>query len=355
MAHQTASASASPLPPPPQVARSLPMEINWKDLDFARYTVIGSTLLLGVRTLVYPLALAKTRLQVQRSHPAPTAPGATPPVVYRNVFHVWSGIARAEGLRGLYRGFMTTVVGITPAQAIYLTSYEYVKSHAQRFERPEWSQDKKTLHQNLIAGFLSSVCSQVIIVPIDVIVQRQMVQGTQSAAGTAVEAARGGYAEFRHILATQGVRGLYRGLHLSLMLYPPSSAIWWATYGATKQGLHDLKDAWFGSDSADANDIGRHAQGFAIQTVAGLFAGFTSGCITTPLDVIKTRYQLASRGNGAAPTVAGTIRTLLQEDGMAGFTKGMTARVMHMAIPSVLMISVYELTKRLSVVDAAVQ
>jgi solute carrier family 25 protein 44 len=37
---------------------------------------------------------------------------------------------------------------------------------------------------------------------------------------------------FCDILKTEGVRGLYRGYTASMMVYVPSSGIWWGTYAS---------------------------------------------------------------------------------------------------------------------------
>lgn len=36
----------------------------------------------------------------------------------------------------------------------------------------------------------------------------------------------------RHVIATEGVLGLYRGFGMSIATFVPSSGIWWGSYGA---------------------------------------------------------------------------------------------------------------------------
>lgn len=305
-------------------------DINWEHLDFKKFVAYGSVLLLGVRTLVYPSSLAKTRLQVQKTG-----------VVYTSLFDVFYKVAKNEGIRGLYKGFGTTIFGVMPAQIIYLSSYEYVKQSVAKHEPQEWTPEMKVFGQNIIAGFMASVFSQVVVVPIDVIVQKQMIQNSELSHS---KTPTGAIAEFRNTIKTSGVLGLYRGFHLSLMTYPPSSAIWWATYSSTKKALQSWREKSVGDDFW----VSPNGQGIIIQTISGVSAGSVAAVLTTPLDVIKTRYQL-SMGSAESQTISSTVKRLLQEEGWKGFTKGMSARALHMALPSTLMATVYELVKRLSV------
>jgi Mitochondrial carrier protein len=55
--------------------------------------------------------------------------------------------------------------------------------------------------------------------------------GPGKAAPAQVDLSRvGGIGMTRHILRNEGVRGLYRGLGMSLITYTPSSAAWWSFY-----------------------------------------------------------------------------------------------------------------------------
>ena len=44
----------------------LPADIGWKDLDLKKFVVWNCSLFVGIRCFIYPSALMKTRLQVQR-------------------------------------------------------------------------------------------------------------------------------------------------------------------------------------------------------------------------------------------------------------------------------------------------
>lgn len=45
----------------------------------------------------------------------------------------------------------------------------------------------------------------------------------------------GGLDVVRKVIKSDGIRGLYRGFGLSVITYSPSSAVWWASYGASQR------------------------------------------------------------------------------------------------------------------------
>ena len=99
---------------------------------------------------------------------------------------------------------------------------------------------------------------------------------------------------------------------------------------------------------------GEHSNGtiMGVQTVAGLMAGVTSGALTTPLDVVKTRLQtLPLRPDGSRPNLADVVGGLYREEGPAGFLRGIGPRITNVALWGTCMVVVYEGLKRASVKD----
>jgi len=63
---------------------------------------------------VYPIDLVKTRMQNQRSVLASE-------LVYKNSWDCFKKVIKNEGPRGLYRGLVPQLVGVSPEKAIKLT------------------------------------------------------------------------------------------------------------------------------------------------------------------------------------------------------------------------------------------
>jgi solute carrier family 25 protein 44 len=279
-----------------------PPEVDWDSLDKRRFMLQGVGLFTGVTTLLYPLTVLKTRNMA---------------LADEGMLSAVRKLARTEGVRGLYRGYSTVIVGTLPIRGVYLSVLELTKAHVRGWEAPaSLPEALQRGAADFVAGAVASCVTQRLVVPVDVVSQRLMVQGTQP--GGVVY--RNGLQAARGILATEGVRGLYRGAGASLAIFVPSSGLWWGAYGAYQRVLWSLLESSRGPPSA--------ADVVPVQTAAAVCAGATSGLLTTPLDVVKTRLQTAPFVPGQpAPTFRAIAANLLATEGAAGFFRGVGPRI----------------------------
>lgn len=301
-------------------------EINWDRLDKSKFYAIGAGLFTSVTVALYPISVVKTRLQViERNAQNPTAIS-----IFRNIL-------KADGISGLYRGFGTVVIGAVPARVIFLTTLETTKIGALTItEKLNLSEATRVALANGVAGMVSSIVAQSVFVPLDVVSQRLMVQGTACTAKYS-----GGLDAARKILRTDGIRGLYRGFGMSVLTYSPSSAFWWASYGFSQRII------WrsLGYSSEDSSLTPSEGEIVLVQAGSGIFAGAIASCTTTPLDTIKTRLQVMDKES--TPSIKQTMKRLIDEDGWRGFYRGLGPRFISMSAWGTSMILAYEYLKRL--------
>ncbi len=198
--------SAPPRVPPPRA----PGEVDWHTLDKQRFLLSGVLLFGGASTLLYPLSVVKTRLQTIET-------GSLLSAVRR--------LVQQDGVRGLYKGWSVAILGTLPVRVAYLSVLESSKARLRACEAPPGWNVPPAVHTgaaDFLAGAAASLVSQAVMVPVDVVSQRMMVQG---GAGEAVH--RNGWAVVRSILATDGIAGLYRGAGASVLIYSSSSGLWW--------------------------------------------------------------------------------------------------------------------------------
>ena len=86
-------------------------------MDKRKYFPLSLVSGLYIRSLLYPLSLIKTRLQIQK--------GTS---LYSGTADAFVKIARSEGIGGLYRGFWVSCLQLVPSLA-YITTYESTRSH----------------------------------------------------------------------------------------------------------------------------------------------------------------------------------------------------------------------------------
>lgn len=312
-------------------------DIKWRNMNKTRFFSAGCVAFLIVRGIAFPASLVKTRLQVG------SETGAT-----RDVF---LKIARREGLRGFYKGFATASVGMVPAQCLYLTFYESLRDKPLPFAVPA---SMETQVQTFVAGAFSSMMSQMILNPNDVVSQRLMVQQQSASEGAKYKNARSAFMSLYH---AEGIRGLYRGYFATIAVSAPSSALWWTVYMTLKPILlntfcplppHIASSQEKKKTTEELVNARTHSRVLekALQGFAGLCSGVVAATLTNPLDVLKTRYQVDV--NAKQTGLMTTLRVLLQEDGVRGLARGLPARILHTAPASVMSILVYEWLKEFS-------
>ncbi|CAA6661717.1 unnamed protein product [Spirodela intermedia] len=144
-------------------------------------------------SVTYPLDLVRTRLAAQ-----------TNVIYYRDISHALYTICRDEGVKGLYKGLGSTLLGVGPNIAISFSVYEKLRSHWQ-LQRPE----DNTALVGLACGSISGIASSSVTFPLDLVRRRMQLEG---AAGRARVYNKGLFATFGQIVESEGLRGLYRGI-----------------------------------------------------------------------------------------------------------------------------------------------
>lgn len=312
-------------------------------LDKSKFFVLGAALFSGVSGALYPAVLMKTRQQVCHSQGSCIGGAFT--------------LVRHEGLRGLYRGFGTSLMGTIPARALYMTALEVTKSNVgSAAVRLGFTEAKAAAVANAVGGLSAAMAAQLVWTPVDVVSQRLMVQGSSGLVNASRCNYVNGFDAFRKIVRADGPKGLYRGFGISILTYAPSNAVWWASYSVAQRmvwggiGCYVCK-----KDEENSNTIKPDSKTImAVQGVSAAIAGSVSALITMPLDTIKTRLQVldgedSSSNNGRrGPSIGQTVRNLVREGGWTACYRGLGPRCASMSMSATTMITTYEFLKRLS-------
>jgi solute carrier family 25 (mitochondrial thiamine pyrophosphate transporter), member 19 len=186
---------------------------------FASGALAGAT----ATTITYPLDLLRTRFAAQGSSE-----------VYRSFTGSVAQIARGEGSRGFFKGLPAAIVQIVPYMGLFFAVYEGLRPPMARLELPFGSGDAA-------AGMVASTVAKSGVFPLDLIRKRLQVQGpvrSYIAGGSMPEYSKGVWVTGQAILASEGWRGLYKGLGISLIKAAPASAI---TMWSYERALKELK------------------------------------------------------------------------------------------------------------------
>lgn len=151
----------------------------------------------------------------------------------------------------------------------------------------------------------------------------------------------------KYIWRTEGFKGFYRGYGIYLLVYGPSSAIWWSSYESTKRTLKRFVN------NSSAALRGWPLTSDLIHCFSGGFAGTISTIVTHPLDLVRTRLQLLDVSSASEKhTLAQGFRSLLwsvyKEEGWRGCMKGLKPRIYVRGPGSAIAFTGYEWLKQAS-------
>eukprot|EP00977_Amphora_coffeiformis_P010426 scaffold2438_cov167-Amphora_coffeaeformis.AAC.2 len=246
-----------------------------------------------------------------------------------------------EGISGLYRGIRPTLLMAVPNTMLYYTCYDELVQHV-RSQLPAHAQ----VYAPLISGGTARLFASSATAPLEYMRTREAsLSGSQR------------MSSMWKIIQTEGVRTLYRGLAPTLWRDVPFSAMYWLC-------IEEMRVMWRVQGGGAPTNV---SEQFGQSFVNGFIAGTISACCTTPFDVVKTRQQAAVAAgaangchhNGASPLLrqpkqVGTWRALqhvARTEGVAGLWRGNWARTAKVAPSCAIMISSYEVGKRLLLVE----
>ncbi|KAG0130956.1 mitochondrial carrier domain-containing protein [Tuber indicum] len=177
-----------------------------------KYFVSGGLAGAAATTLSYPFDLLRTRFAAQANGDRR---------IYTSILHSIRQIRRSEGYAGFFRGWGAGVTQIVPYMGLVFMTHEATK----KFLGDKLDSNSKTL--DAVSGGLAGVVAKTGTFPLDLIRKRLQVQGptrTRYLLGDRLPVHTGVLGTARDVLRVEGVRGLYRGLVVSLVKAAPLSA-----------------------------------------------------------------------------------------------------------------------------------
>lgn len=193
------------------------------DLGFAGpYVGLVCGAMAGMTSCIacYPLDLVRSYLTVQTATTTH----------YNGIISTMIAIQKREGIRGLYRGMVPTLFGITPYIALNFATFDALK---HRYKPEPGS------YLNLLLGGVAGGVAACVTYPTDIVKRRVQLQGYQGS-DLSLPKYNGAIDCVRVMLREEGVRGMYKGLSACLSKVVPSMAIAFST--------HEYLRKWFDFD-----------------------------------------------------------------------------------------------------------
>lgn len=194
-------------------------------LTVNQQVVCGAGAGVAVSFLACPAELIKCRLQAQ-SALAPAGPGAVA-IKYGGPMDVARHVIQSAGLKGLFKGLVPTLAREVPGNAAMFGVYDAFKKYLAGGE------DTSTLGRGslVLAGGLAGATFWMSVYPTDVVKSVIQVDDYKKPkfSGT-IDA-------FRKTLASEGVKGLYKGFGPAMARSVPANAACFLAYEVTRSSL----------------------------------------------------------------------------------------------------------------------
>jgi hypothetical protein len=236
--------------------------------------------------------------------------------------HIVKRLYREEGIGGLYRGIVPTLIKTPIATGIYFTILENNKRILNKHNKIQPGL------KNFIASGIARAIQCIATNPILLIITRFEVIGFNKYK-TFLHG-------FMHIYEEEGLRGYFKGLKALLIKEVPTGALFYTFYEFFKYCL----------------------MGFGIKNIQlqASLSAITANIILTflnnPFDVVRTRLQyqhISNIDHHAYKSVFGGIYDIAKHEGVRGLAVGMVPRILKRSTGSAIAWTTYETLKRLNV------
>ncbi|KAF4452671.1 putative FAD carrier protein FLX1 [Fusarium austroafricanum] len=271
---------------------------------------------------VHPLDVVKTRMQIYRS--------AVPDAVRPTTVSILRALSStSHPIASLYRGLTPNLVGNASSWA----SFFFFKS---RFERAlaTWQVrpgGRPSGSDYFIASALAGAATTTLTNPIWVLKVRMVSsdRGSQGAYPSMLAGARS-------ILETEGIRGFYRGLGISLI---------GVSHGAVQFAVYEPSKRWYHARRREKHGIER--EHMTMEATVGLssLSKFVAGAVTYPYQVLRSRLQNYQADERFGRGIRGVVVRIWTEDGLRGFYRGMVPGVVRVMPATWVTFLVYENVK----------
>jgi hypothetical protein len=281
-------------------------------MDAVATLVSGSISGAVADAITHPISTVKTRLQVQGAAAAMGEGGVAKMALYRGPVHATSAIIKSEGVFALYTGLGAVLAAAAPGQALYFGGYEALKGALPQHPLSSFA-----------AGVGAQLCGSIAWVPMDVVKERLQIQGSMTQLTARYQ---GSVGALRSIIASEGVLGLYRAYWIHQMTWAPFNGLYFMIYDGTK--------------------------GFAQKRSlpewpAAIVAGVVASTVTNPMDLVKTRLQVA-RSNPELFDYTGTVdcaTKIVRREGPAALMDGAGSRVLLLTPRLSIAVGTYEFVR----------
>jgi solute carrier family 25 (adenine nucleotide translocator) protein 4/5/6/31 len=276
------------------------------------------------KTITAPIERVKLLIQTQDANPKIISGEVKR---YTGIVDCFSRVSSEQGVKAFWRGNMTNIIRYFPTQAFNFAFKDTIKL---MFPKVDKNKDfAKFFLINMASGGLAGAGSLMIVYPLDYARTR-----LASDVGAGKQQFNGLMDCLSKTVKSQGVKGLYNGIGVSIMGIIP--------YRGAYFGLFDTLSG-FNPYQKDTNSFLRAGSKFGCAQVSAISAGYAS----YPFDTIRRRLQMQSEKPKEEWIYKGTVdcfTKILRDEGTTALFKGAAANALRTVGAAMVLVLYSEIT-----------
>jgi len=262
-----------------------------------------------------PMDTTKVRLQLQGE--AVNTKAASEGPKYRGMTHAIVTIVKEEGVRSLFRGLNAGIQRQICFCGIRIGLYDTVRKFYG-----DTSEGKPQVLPKILASCTTASAAVLLFQPTEVVKIRMQAAGTKQIYSGTLSA-------YATIARTEGMKGLWRGYQTNIFRL--------SVVNCTEIVVYDIIKSYMLYKNLMQDNVPLHL-------TSAVGAGFVSCMITSPIDVVKTRFINSAPGTYRSPIHCAV--DVVRNNGPTAFYKGCVPSFLRFGSWAVVFFLSYEQIKR---------
>ncbi|KAI3463340.1 hypothetical protein Pfo_020003 [Paulownia fortunei] len=248
-----------------------------------------------------------------------------------SAFQILRHLVASDGPFALYRGMAAPLASVTFQNAIAFQTYAIL---SRAVDKNAAADDPPSYRGVALGGIGTGAIQSLLLSPVELVKIRLQLQMKTSDNTNQSGSHKGPVDVTRSIFRTEGWRGIYRGLAITVLRDAPSHGVYFWTYEYMREQFHP-----------GCRKNGQET--FRTMLLAGGLAGVASWICCYPLDVIKTRIQAQSHSSVAKYSgIVDCFRRSVKEEGYNVLWRGLGTAVARAFIVNGAIFTAYETALR---------
>ncbi|KAJ1730113.1 mitochondrial thiamine pyrophosphate transporter [Coemansia biformis] len=307
-----------------------------RELTSIENAFCGATAGLVARAVVSPLDVVKITLQLETSRRVWSGPRLGASGGGSSMVACARRILQKEGLRGFFKGNLAAEYLYLTYGATQFLAFSAIEASLRRI--PGLPKQAKSF----VGGAAAGAVATTVTYPLDLLRTRFAAQELAHRVHTSILGA------VRHIHASEGLRGFYRGLWPACLQIMPYMGIVFTSYDNLASGY-----AWLRRNVVVVDTHATRVLDASQDAIIGASAAVIGKTCVYPLDLVRKRLQiqgphLRSYAHGAVPQYAGmadALAYIVRNEGFLALFRGLTPALIKAAPASATVFFVFGQTR----------